>query len=224
MRSEKSISRAILSVLVGLSLAACAPAPSALQVVVEAPQIVNGEDVGENDFVSRATVAVVMARGGKLIGICTGALVAPRLVLTAAHCLEEKPERVIAVFAPETERVSLDRVRTVVDWKTHPDWGKNKKSGEGDLALVKLDSPAPADAEFAKILPSSVVLRENDEFVIAGYGISKPGNEDELSEGRGQLRKAKSKILGALSKNEVVSDGKTSSVCFGDSGGPAYFE
>lgn len=203
-----------------LVLSACAESPSLIRVAVDAPMIVNGERVSADDWVAKSTVALVMAKNEKIMGICTGTLIFPKVILTAAHCLDEKPDRVVAVFAPQIQGVARERTRTASSWEQHPDWGKSSESGRADIALVKLDGDHPTGAVVAKPLPSSIQLKENDEFVIAGYGLSIA----YIKTGQGILRKAKSTILGAMSPSEIVTDGSKSSICFGDSGGPAYLE
>lgn len=213
---------ALLKVLPALALvlSGCAENSRPIHVLAEAPMIINGDHVASNDRVSQSTVALVMSKNSKVMGICTGTLIFPQIVVTAAHCLDENPDRVIAVFATKVQGVARERVRTVAKWEQHPDWGKRNSSGRADVALVKLDGDAPAGTRIAKPLPNSIPLKQNDEFVIAGYGLSIA----YLKTGSGVLRKAKSTIIGALSSTEIISDGSKSSICFGDSGGPAYIE
>lgn len=86
--------------------------------------------------------------GGK--GFCTGALVAPDLVLTAAHCLFDKESG---------ERVNLDQIEFLAGWRngralayrgvrravTHPSYRYDRTEGPErvrlDLALLELVQP-----------------------------------------------------------------------------------
>lgn len=210
----------LLSVI--LSLISCAERSrvSAVRWVVENPGIVGGAVVTADEAIAKSTVALIMSKNNKVLGICTGSLIHPQLVLTAAHCFDERPERVVAAFSMELEGLSLERTRNVVQRAVHGDWGKNLKNGPADIAVVKLDSPAPEGTVPVTFLPASVELNGGDEIVIAGYGYV----DGHRQVGRGVLRQAKTKILGQRSETEIVSGDTPTGLCFGDSGGPAFVE
>ncbi len=223
----------LLPVFVALGLCACAESPSsrrssAVRLADESPMIINGQRVSakdaEKDKIAKSivdsTVALEIYENGQAVGICTGTLIFPDIVLTAAHCIDGNTDRVVAVFATEVEGAASERAREVVKWEQHPDWGKGVATGRADLALVKLERDAPPDTRPAKFLLTPLRLKEHDEFVIAGYGLSIA----YIRESQGVLRRAKTTIIGVMSLTEIVSDGSGSSVCFGDSGGPAYIE
>jgi len=95
-------------------------------------------------------VALIEAEGA---GLCTGAMVAPAVVLTAAHCLKDEPGT--ALLPPERIRVSIDgadargvalRVGAGFDPVREAPWAS-------DWALVSLSAPIGA----GRVLP---LLRE----------------------------------------------------------------
>jgi len=68
-------------------------------------QIVNGERVLATDPIVKSTVALVLPSGDQF---CTGTIIAPTLVVTAAHCLKDYTETSLYV-ASGTSPVSSKR-------------------------------------------------------------------------------------------------------------------
>lgn len=246
-------------------------------------QIVNGRTVAANDPIARSTVALVMQienpetgeQGGSL---CTGTLVAPQVVLTAAHCVTNMVNMAV-IFSTTLNGKIQDLVRPVSVATVHPLYqpefesqhvvrssvkfvrgsavaskpadGSSETSAEdeeleqrfkqsvesslGDLALVRFEGPIPAGyapAEFLDVAKQN--LKPGETVVVAGYGTTEGHFNDNPKSGAkkrkkaddtGILRTTNLKVLGPVPYSQrtlVGMDGKSTSTCSGDSGGPAY--
>jgi secreted trypsin-like serine protease len=179
--------------------------------------IVNGHLLGNREQAAKSVVALV-AELDEGQGLCTGSLIDDFTVLTAAHCVDHSPQRMVIVFGPEVKTASQDRMREVTGFSQNPKWKNATARGRGDLALVHFEGGIPSGFKPVALATKSVALSKGLEVLMMGYGVT-----NGLShEGSGTIRATATTILGLLSPTEVMTDGRKSSVCFGDSGGPAF--
>jgi secreted trypsin-like serine protease len=208
-----------------IAMAACAPAKQSESLVAsdEASQnIVAGDLVKSNDVVAASTVALYI-RGEDGDGVCSGTLIAPNVVLTAAHCVIGMTGAVV-VFGLNLETATDAQMRGVDLVAVHPQFAA-KAAGQGgwnDLALFRFQGAAPASAKIAQILDKPSVLKSGLKAVLAGYGTTKShgmGTDD------GTLRKVTLAVQNPAYEQTELSFAKNTkggSACHGDSGGPAY--
>lgn len=189
-------------------------------------EIVGGSDALADEPVTQSTVLIY----GKLLRshfTCTGVIIGKDAVLTAGHCLggqgnadltvlfgvdQNRPTHSIAV----RDQVRPDNYNTTDH--DHP-WN--------DIAILRLAQNIPASYQPAQLLADANAIQDGASVLLAGYGINVPISNDTQNEGAGRLRKVEQKIIVAkrpLSPTEMLIDIKGHGSCFGDSGGPAYFQ
>jgi hypothetical protein len=181
--------------------------------------ITRGEVARNPNGLRQSVVRVESSRGE----MCSGAVIAPDLVLTAAHCVDESASyRVIVV-----DRGFRPRVVRAVAAAMHPAFvrGTTPRTQPGvDLALIKLEQPLGRD--FVPLDPRRAGRAGRGEPVeIAGFGVEAEGRKASAR----VLRQTQVVSLGTLqvaNRVDVVVDGQRlarvpgAGACRGDSGGP----
>jgi secreted trypsin-like serine protease len=190
-------------------LAACAAHP--------ALAVVGGVDSRDKAGARASTVRVETSRGE----LCSGAVIAPEIVLTAAHCL--MGGGAISVVSLDTSFRA--RRQPVVAVLPHPSFvpGTTPRTQPGtDLALLLLARPLPRDIE---PLTLGGGLWQGETVTMAGFGLSRETNKNTAR----RLRETQLVNAGNYTTQNTVkvavdteSLGETpgAGACRGDSGGP----
>jgi hypothetical protein len=152
--------------------------------------VVNGEPTDLTlDGAERSTVLVSSG--------CTGTLIAPTVVLTAAHC--GNPAWIEAGGV----------IRSNINYVPHPEW--EPVGLVNDLALLFLDGTIPG------MEPAVIGWPTRGEALVQGYGYS-----DELARNYGVLNEGISVIDRFFDTHKFSTNNTGADTCYGDSGGPVY--
>jgi secreted trypsin-like serine protease len=205
-----------LSALLALSsivaVAGCSAPPPVEAEGGGSSKIIGGKaDAGDSSIVA----VVAYTDGGKTYATCTGEVIAPRVVLTASHCVSP----IALGFVPEgvqimtSQDISTATAADVVTGRgvTHPGYDAN--TGMNDIAVVLLDEAVNLPA----VPYSRVALEGNDgkSARIIGYGTTKDGDSTTA----GKKNEATVKIS-AINDHDFVASALPVTQCHGDSGGP----
>jgi secreted trypsin-like serine protease len=190
----------------------------ALLLPAPADAIVGG-GVPSAEGIGRSVVTIVGSRGN----FCTGALIASKLVLTAAHCVQ--PGAVYKIVEYGTDRQpQLQDVKSIA---IHPAFNMQAMTAHratADVALLQLEAP-PKGKNAADLGVPQVPIVAGSRFTIAGIGVTIRG---EGSSG-GIIRVAGLVAAGQPGTLQIrlvdsVGQGTREGLgaCTGDSGGPVF--
>jgi secreted trypsin-like serine protease len=193
-----------------LLLALLAPSPSSAMV---------GGAAANEDGIGRAVVTIIGSRGT----FCSGVLIAPNLVLSAAHCVMPGADYRIVSYDARRQPQLLE-IRRVA---AHPQFDVQAILGHrasADVALLQLSEPFKAKPPAPPGAPREPVAT-GGRFTVAGIGVTRRGD----GKSGGTIRAASLVATGQPGRLQIrLVDPATNNLseglgaCTGDSGAPVF--
>lgn len=188
--------------------------------VIENSNIIGGDRVLATDADAKSTAMIIATeRNTGNTFVCTATPITPRVLITAAHCLD-RAAKITAVFYTDLTcasafRFNRDAIRAI-DFKHHPQYDPNTmNSYNPDIGLVRLSEDIKSGYPIYRISMSPETL--NSELLLYGYGITGSNSADSTF-----LRKvnlARDEYNFEMSSIIIPNNG-VRGICLGDSGGP----
>ena len=207
-----------------LGLAGCAEMAEAPEELEREHHEIEDKVIGgENENGELAAVAITSVNLDGEQSLCTGTLVTPRVVLTAAHCVAQLSRDGMSISTGSARHVSVfDGEREihrvgVADSVFHAEWNDSNLQTGVDIGLIYLQDALPLEPIPLDDSPADGRVGQTGKIV--GFG-----RTENDTVGR---KKSTTMRVEEFFRQQFLlksSDARHRSACNGDSGGPLYLE
>lgn len=205
---------------------------------VMGPGVIGGKLLKPEGRIAQSVVALLSGNDQEELSLCTGTLIAPNVVLTAAHCVMNKENRMltdgVVLFTNDfmcdvIQKKDKSRARRFEEVIVHPDYDNNHPALGNDLAMIRFEQSAPQGFVIMPLAEKYVELTKDRPVYLAGYGKTTEYEIDDeskpmlrLANVRPSARIERFGIENSKTSSQLAFDqSQGESVCAGDSGGPA---
>lgn len=201
---------------------------NAVSMASEIQRIVGG--VTTTDFPECCLVGR-KSPNGTVGWFCSGALVHPRIVLTAGHCfIPSNRANIVALNANDQNHLQLAELSSVRRMSQHPRYQQTHEVSDMSVIILRKAShvtpvPVASTAEMAAATQTTLVGFGNDDVnSTRGFGVKRKVTVPITNIRRAVTDNldAAEQTLGFESDLEFVAGAPGFDSCNGDSGGPAY--
>lgn len=163
--------------------------------------------------------------------ICSGTVIGPRHILSAAHCVErfiqspvtsESFSDLVIFVGENASHPTSSQLFSIKKISIHPEFWRSYLSSN-DFALIEtnLELPTPTAPLFVERWNSPRFIPATD-VAIVGFGLTN-SDDDRTTSSSGIKNRALSKVDGFAGDDLYVGNDQSDS-CSGDSGGPVFLE
>jgi MYXO-CTERM domain-containing protein len=208
------VRRAVLGLGIATLFAACAPTAEPDEPAA-ATQAITGGSIDTAD----PAIVLLYAEDGAAAFICTAAVVAPKVLLTAAHCvsstLHSAATKYYAFYGDDLNAAKPGDLHPIAEVHAHPDWDVNNLVAGHDVGVAILKdavtmAPLPLRRTALTVSELGKSLR------LVGYGAT----DGTTQAGTGVKRQTQTG-LDDFDDFTLTYNDTSHLTCNGDSGGPA---
>lgn len=180
--------------------------------------------VGGTETSGDPSVVMIFAYGPYGGGSCTGEVIAPRVVLTAAHCVHPDEIGAGASFViyngPDMSKARYSEYFRAREGIPNPDFDPSAVGSGNDVGVLMFDQDLPYEPLRWNRQPiTDEMVGKTVRFV--GYGIVSGEPQDQNTSG---VKRETTTTLDGYDDNLLDFDSTEHNTCSGDSGGPAFMD